>query len=237
MTTVLDILRNLLDDEAAHAVEHCLDTKLAAVEDKVKIAMSAPAAAPDHNFPISLSNSDTSQATPSLGVLETLLVSSAGYEPFLMEAGFGTLMARALAKIIVHRARRIAEESQRRGEVFDTLRFLARRDRQPRAVLRCARLLVEAWDKSSIVETVFDEAGYNESEFIGLLRATVARQPVSYDRIMQIAALLVPYLSLKRGPAMTAASIAHEHCLSLPQIAQHLKRRPPRHPAETSGIC
>jgi hypothetical protein len=144
-----------------------------------------------------------------------------------MEAGFGTLMARALAKIIVHRARRIAEESQRRGEVFDTLRFLARRDRQPRAVLRCARLLVEAWDKSSIVETVFDEAGYNESEFIGLLRATVARQPVSYDRIMQIAALLVPYLSLKRGPAMTAASIAHEHCLSLPQIAQHLKRRPP----------
>jgi hypothetical protein len=223
MTTVLDALRDLAGDEPVGALEQWLDTKLAEVERKTKIATSAQPAALDESL-----RSDASDVIASLGILGTLRTPSQGYEPFPVEAGFQPLMARGFAKLIVRRARRIAKESKRRRPVFDALRFLAHRDRQPRAILPRAKLLMVAWHGTSIIETVFAEAGFDEFEFIDLLKAAVAGQPVNYGRVRQIAALVQPHLSARRGPTTRAASIAHEFCLSQPQIAQHLKRRSPK---------
>jgi hypothetical protein len=150
---------------------------------------------------------------------------SSGYEPLLVEAGWNPFIARAAATVAVRRGNRCAKESKLRRPVFDAIRFLAQRPRQARAILRCAKLLVEAWTETSIIETLFDEAGLSETEFIGLLESVVEGREVDRQRIMEIAALVAPFISLSRGPKVTAPSVAHEFLLEY-GIGGPIKRRP-----------
>jgi hypothetical protein len=139
---------------------------------------------------------------------------SSGYEPLLIGYGLHPNLARGMARIVIRHGERRAAESGWHQRVFDAVRFLAEPARQRGAVLRRAQLLLEAWDKTSIIETVFDEIGLSESEFIGLLKALVEGRVVDCRRITEIAAHLAPHLLLGRGPKISAASAAHEFFLA-----------------------
>ena len=139
---------------------------------------------------------------------------SRGYEPLLI-GYFNPIVARGMARLVIHHGRRRAAQSGWHRGVFDAIRFLAERDRQPRAIFTRAQLLLEAWDKTSIIETVFDETGLSATEFIGLLKAFVEGRDVDCRRITEISARLAPHLSLRRGPKISAASAAHEFFLAV----------------------
>jgi len=139
---------------------------------------------------------------------------SPGYEPLLIRSGVDPIAARGLARIVVRHGERRAAESGRHRRVFHAVRFLAKPDRQRRAIFRRAQLLLEAWDKTSIIETVFDDIGLRETEFIGLLKALIEGRDVDCRRIREIAARLAPHLLLRRGPKIGGASAAHEFFLA-----------------------
>jgi hypothetical protein len=139
---------------------------------------------------------------------------SRGYEPLLIQFGVNRILARGMAGIVIRHGNRRAAERRRHRRVFDAIRFLAERDRQPRAIFLRAQLLLEAWDETSIIETVFDEMGLSETEFIGLLKALVEGRDVDHRRITEIAALVAPHLSVARGPKISAPSAAHEFFLA-----------------------
>src|ERR1700747_855952 len=82
--------------------------------------------------------------------------------------------------------------------------------RRRRAILRRAEVLLAAWDETSIIETLFDEASLIEVEFIGLLKSAVEGREVAWRRITEIAATIAPLLSIPRGPKTSAASASHE---------------------------
>jgi hypothetical protein len=137
---------------------------------------------------------------------------SSGYEPLLIGYGLHPNLARGMARIVIRHGERCAAESGWHRRVFDAVRFLAEPARG--AILRRAQLLLEAWDKTSIIETVFDEIGLSETEFIGLLKALVEGRVVDCRRITEIAAQLAPHLSLGRGPKISESSAAHEFFLA-----------------------
>jgi hypothetical protein len=137
---------------------------------------------------------------------------SAGYEPLLVENGFDVIVARGIAKVAVRAGRRQAKEGKRRRPVFDAIRFLAT-PRQERAILSRAKLILAAWNETSIVETLFSDAGQSETEFIQLLESVVRRETVGVQRLVEICAAIVPYLSLDRGPKVSAPSAAHAFIL------------------------
>jgi hypothetical protein len=159
---------------------------------------------------------------------------SPGYEPFLVEAGWNRIAARGMAILVVRHGKRIATESKWRRPVFDAIRFLAERQRQRRAILRCAKLLLRAWKETSIIETIFTKADLSETEFIRLLESVVEDREADCRRITEIAAMVSPRLSLPRGPTISAPSAAHELLLD-PKIGFFGRRLPGAHqnrPAE-----
>ena len=135
---------------------------------------------------------------------------SPGYEPLLIQYGVDPIVARGTARLVIRHGKRRAAEGGCHRLVFDAIRFLAKRDRQRRAIFRRAQLLLETWDETSITETVFDEIGLSETEFIGLLKALVEGRDVDCRRIMEIATRVAPHLSVARGPRISAPSAAHE---------------------------
>jgi hypothetical protein len=154
-------------------------------------------------------------ATIGLGIVKVGELSpSSGYEPLLIRYGLNPVLARGMARIAIRHGERRAAESEWHRRVFDALRFLAEPGRQRHAIFRRAQLLLEAWENTSIIETVFDEIGLSETEFIGLLKALVEGRAVDCRRITEIAARLTPHLSLGRGPKISAASAAHEFLLA-----------------------
>jgi hypothetical protein len=137
---------------------------------------------------------------------------SRGYEPVLVENGIHPVLARGVAFLAVRAGRRMASESKRRRPVFDAIRFLAK-PRQKRAILSRAKILLAAWDETSIIETVFDEVGLQETEFIKLLQAIVQGQTTDLNRLAEICATIAPSLSLDRGPKVSAPSATHKFIL------------------------
>jgi len=107
---------------------------------------------------------------------------SSGYEPVLVKNGSDPVLARGIAFLAVRIGRRLASESKRRRPVFDAIRFLAK-PRQKRAILSRAKILLAAWDETSIIETVFDEIGLQETEFIKLLQDIVQGQTTDFNRL------------------------------------------------------
>jgi hypothetical protein len=137
---------------------------------------------------------------------------SVGYEPFLVERKLDPILARSMARLLVRRGKRCANESIRLPAVVGAIRFLAKPGRGRRAILRKAEVLLEAWEETSIVETIFDDASLMESEFIGLLKSVEGHE-VACPRIREIAAAVAPHLSVPRGLKVSAASAAHEFFL------------------------
>ena len=138
---------------------------------------------------------------------------SPGYEPWLIERGSNPILARMIAGLLVRIGNRSAEESRRLPAVVRAIRFLAKPGRKRRAISGSVRVLLAAWEKTSIIETIFDDADLSASEFIGLLKSVVEGHEVSWRRITEIAAAVAPHLSIPRGLKVSAASAAHEFFL------------------------
>jgi hypothetical protein len=138
---------------------------------------------------------------------------SRGYEPLLVKHGIPVAAARGLSELAVRHGKRRARESKWYRPVFAAIRFLGGRERQRRAVLSRAKVLLNACKETSIFPEIFDKAGLMESEFIDLLRLAVNEGRIETKRITEIAASLVPHLSAAQGPKISAPSAAYEFIL------------------------
>jgi hypothetical protein len=205
MPTVLDALRaHLLGNEVADRLEQALASWSA-------LAAAIPANPVPETLDIAWPPDE--QTERPIPIFEALRTPSPGYEPLLMVAGWGQLLARGMAKLAVRHGRRRADESRRQRAVFEAIRFLAKPQRRRSAIACRAKLLYRAWNETSLIETIFDEVGITECEFIRLLESLVEGRKVDCNRIAEIAAMISPQLSLRRGPKVRAASAAHEFLL------------------------
>lgn len=134
---------------------------------------------------------------------------SPGYEPWFVARGGGRLGARGLARLLVHAGKRRARDNQWRRRVVEALRDLAKPLRYSSAVRDRVDTLLEAWEESSVIETIFDDAGQDVFEFIRLLELARVGNTIVFNRLAEIAAALAPALRIARGPKMQAASEAH----------------------------
>jgi hypothetical protein len=222
MPTVLEVLReHLLGDEVADKLEQWLAASTAVLQAKAAVAEQCK--------PILRSPSDAQieveESQRKIPILEALRTPSPGYELLLMAGGWNQLVARGMAKLAKRHGGRVAAESQWERRVFDAIRFLARRPRQHRAILRRAKLLLEAYEKTSLIESLFAKAKLNELEFVHLLKMAIAGNDIDRQHLTDIAAAVDPFVAIRRGPKITAASAAHEF-LFREALRLHLKRRP-----------
>jgi hypothetical protein len=234
-TTVLDHLReHLLGDDLADRLEQAL-AAMTATETKLAAIKSIEPPVPQANNIVSCDSSR--EPMGFLGVILGMglrrgkvieytdeLPPSPGYVPLLVDAGWNRVAARGMAALALQRSKRLATESEWRRQAVNAIRFLARK-RQMRAVRKRAELLIKA-AQTTTVETIFSEAGLNESEFLSLLGAVIEGCPVDYQRIREIAALISPRLAVPRGPKVRIASAAHEFFLN-PEMGLAPQRRPP----------
>jgi hypothetical protein len=135
---------------------------------------------------------------------------SSGYEPLLVEENFNQIAARGIAHIAIRHGRRMAKESYSIKPAADAIRFLAKSGRHSDSVLARAKIILSISEETSVIETIFESAGLNEFEFLGLLKDVVDGNKNGLKRISEIAALASRTLSIRRGPKITAASAAHE---------------------------
>ena len=146
---------------------------------------------------------------------------SKAYEPLLIERGVKPVWARPLASLEISRGFRVANESKRAPAVVGAIRFLASPGRSQKAITRQAEVLLAAWNETSIVDTIFDDAHLGQSEFIGLLKSVVEGREVTLGRVMEIAAAIARGLSIPRGRKISAASATHEFLLDeAPAVTQ-----------------
>jgi hypothetical protein len=117
-----------------------------------------------------------------------------------------------MTTVLVLKGHRDATEGEWRNGVIRAIRNLAKQGRQKRTVLRYAEIVLAGWQETSLART-FNNVGLSESEFISLLTSVVKEQDVDYRRVTEIAAKVVPFLSLARGRKVTAASAAHAFLL------------------------
>jgi len=71
-------------------------------------------------------------------------------------------------------------------------------------------LLIDVSQTTTTIETIFAEAGLNESEFLFLLKAALGGHEINHQRIMEIAAMISPHLVVPRGAKLRTGSAAHE---------------------------
>lgn len=138
---------------------------------------------------------------------------SRGYERWLIEQGFDPILARMMAALQVHVGRRVAMDNRRLPEVVRAVKFLARPHRNRKAISRRVKILLAAWNETSVIETVFSNAGLDEFPFIRVLEGAAEGQETAYQGVVGIAAALVPHLPNPRGRRVGAASAAHESFL------------------------
>lgn len=113
------------------------------------------------------------------------------------------------------------KESARLLSVVHAVRFLAKPHRKKSAGYRRIALLLAASSETSIIETIFEDAGLDEFEFIDSLKTAAIGDKDAYRRVIEIAANLAPHLSIPLGPKITAPSVAHEFFLK--EIVSPLK--------------
>ena len=133
---------------------------------------------------------------------------SKGYEPLLLANGYNAISARGMAHIARRSGRRQAIEAKRIRPVYDAIRFLAK-PRRKGAILCRAKLLLAAWNETSIIETLFDGTGLGEREFIEILEAIVGKREADFARLTEIATQVAPHLALQRGPKVSQPSASH----------------------------
>jgi len=138
---------------------------------------------------------------------------SKAYWQYFRDHGVNPVLARPVGSLTISIGTRRAHESRQLGAVVEAFKFLARRNRQKRAIRSRAKVLLAAYDETSIVHQIFNEAGFSEGEFVSLLTVAVNGGPLERDRIKEIAATVVPSLPNARGRKASAASAAHEEFL------------------------
>jgi hypothetical protein len=154
--------------------------------------------------------------TPLASFLEKVRAAppSQGYEPLLVKHNWDPTLARMAAKLMVRSGQRVARDRQRLTPVVEAIRFLSRPKRRRRLVLTRVRLLLSAWEETSVIETLFAKAGIYEHEFIFVLKAMASFPNDSgTERLSQLAASIMPHLPRRTGRAITASSAAHEFLL------------------------
>jgi hypothetical protein len=141
-------------------------------------------------------------------------IPSAGYEPWFVANGVQPQLARILAHIIVRSGKRRAKELKYLSPVVRAIKVLAaqRRIRQA-TLLRNVNLLLRACGECTIIETIFDQAGLDELDFIKSLEEVACGNQKAVGRLAEIAATIVPHLPQTRGVKTSAPSAAHEFFL------------------------
>ena len=135
---------------------------------------------------------------------------SKAYRPYLEARGFAPFLARGLGSLTISLGTRQANEARRVAPVVEAIRFLAQGNRQRRAILSRAKVVLAASEDTSIVDELFRNAGFNKGEFLRLLQTLVDGGAIDREPIRTIAAAIVPSLPRARGRKISAASAAHE---------------------------
>jgi hypothetical protein len=138
---------------------------------------------------------------------------SKSYGPYFEAQGVAPFLARGLGSLTISRGRRQADEAKRVAPVIEAIRFLAQGDRQRRAILSRARVVLAASKETSIVDELFRKAGLHEGEFLRLLQTLVDGGAIDRECIKTIAVAVARSVRRVRGPKITAASAAHERFL------------------------
>lgn len=138
---------------------------------------------------------------------------SKAYGPYLEARGFTPFLAKGLGSLTISLATRQANEDKGVARIAEAIRFLARGDRQKRAILSRAKLVLAASKETSIVDKLFRNASLHEGEFLRLLQTVIDGGAIDRERIKTIAAAIVPSLLSARGRKISAASAAHEQFL------------------------
>jgi hypothetical protein len=205
MPTVFDSLRrHLLGDEAAEMLQLSLDILTARALSKSEQHLQRHGARPNaqrdlHHAPTFIAEWDA----PSYG-----------YEPLLIEMGWERSAARAVAKFVIRRSKKHAEESRIQSQVYRDIRFLAKRPRRRETTLHCARRLYQAAQDTAVVGDLVYNSGVNDFEFVRLLESIVKGPDADYRRLLRLCRTIACQLSQTRGPKRRAASIAHEFFLT-----------------------
>jgi hypothetical protein len=153
---------------------------------------------------------------PACEMVERLdkLPPAPGYEPMLIERGHHPLMARALSYWIIRSGKEEANKAKMQRIVVDALRFLAGPGRTKRSISRKAAMLLETWNTTSDLGDVFNGAHIRGFEFVEALEGAVRGDLAACQRVTEVAAVLAPGLSVRRGPKASVPSIAHELLLT-----------------------
>jgi hypothetical protein len=132
----------------------------------------------------------------------------------LIERGQHPLLARGLSYALIRSSKDEANEARMQRTVVDALRFLAKPGRTIRAISHRAAGLLEVLNTTSNLGNVLDGVDISVFEFVEGLEGAVRGDPAACQRVTEIAAALAPGLSVRRGPKVSAASIAHELLLT-----------------------
>jgi hypothetical protein len=131
------------------------------------------------------------------------------YERALIDHGQHPTIARLLAHYVIHLTADEMARLERRRQLVRAVRFLAKPWRSSRAIRTEAARLVSAPDLWSWSHFTL-ESGHSETQFWEALEAAALGDPAACRRAAQIAAAIVPHLSVRRGPRTKPASRAHE---------------------------
>jgi hypothetical protein len=115
-----------------------------------------------------------------------------------------------MAHITIKHGNRRARDSQRTKVAADAIRFLAKPGRHSDSVLTKAKLILDISEETTVIETIFTDNGFNEFEFLKLIRAVLAGDHSGLNRLSEIAASVSARMIVSRGPKISAASAAHE---------------------------
>jgi hypothetical protein len=137
-----------------------------------------------------------------------------GYESMLIERGHHTLMARGLPYWLIRSGKDEAHKAKMQRIVVDALRFLAKPGRRKRSISRRAAELLNVWNTTSNLGDVFNDVDVSVFEFVEALEGAVRGDLAACQRVTEVAAALAPGLSVRRGPKVSAASVAHELLLT-----------------------
>jgi hypothetical protein len=133
-----------------------------------------------------------------------------GYEALLVERGQHPLIARSLSYGLIRLGNDEANKASTHRLVADTLRFLAKPGRTRRAISRKADVLLGVWNATSTLGDAFHGSDISVFDFIEALEGAGRGDFAACRRVTEVAAVLAPGLSIRRGPKVSEASFAHQ---------------------------
>jgi hypothetical protein len=138
-----------------------------------------------------------------------------GYETLLVGRGHPLTRARGASSWLIRVGKEEAKKAPKQRIVADTLRFLAKPGRTKGSISRKAAALIEVCNTTAALSDVFRDSEISLVEFVEALEGAVRGELAACLRVTEVAAALAPGLSVRRGPKISAASIAHQMLLQL----------------------